>query len=501
MGRGVLLALVLAACAHTPDLPLRPDPRPPAGSTVETFTANDGTQLLMRHWAAGGAPQGAPAETRAAVVIMHGLKDYSARYDALAARLAAAGYSVYAFDLRGHGRSAGPRVAPAHWTDYVEDLDAFLALVEQREPAKPVFLFGHSMGGAIAARTAEVHRPQLAGLLLSGPALAVDAPPLLVAATRMSGFLTPRLPALKLPNGDFSSDPAAKTAMDNDELISQPPAPARTAAGLVDGMRAIWGDLDQLTMPLLAMHGTADRLTAPAGSRMLIEHAPARDKTLHIYEGFFHDLLHEPKHAQVEADIQAWLDAHTGGPAVTPPPPYTGHFGGEPRGWTQAIELAGGISRGFAERVTRFGGEVAVNLARPRPFGWHGALAARYANARYAIDLEPLGFAVRFGGAVLGLAGGGSLLTDAEFGVAASAWYEQPAGPVHLSVRADYEHAFFAGARNVGLLIGSLRLGGDRHYWPHAQAGVGPILSGGYECQGDTCGFVALLGLQLYGAD
>ena len=67
--------------------------------------------------------------------------------------------------------------------------------------------------------------------------------------------------------------------------------------------------------------------------------------------------------------------------------------------------------------------------------------------------------------------------------------------------RADYEHAFFAGARNVGVLVGSVRLGGDRAYWPHARAGVGPMLSGGYECQGDTCGFMALAGLQLYGVD
>ena len=75
---------------------------------------------------------------------MHGLKDYSGRYADFATRLTAAGYAVYAFDLRGHGRSAGPRVAPADWQDYVSDLDAFLARVEQREPGKPVFLFGHS---------------------------------------------------------------------------------------------------------------------------------------------------------------------------------------------------------------------------------------------------------------------------------------------------------------------------------------------------------------------
>jgi hypothetical protein len=298
--------------------------------------------------------------------------------------------------------------------------------------------------------------------------------------------------------------------MSKDELVSNPPAPAKTAAGLVDGMRAIWEDADRLTMPVLAMHGTADKLTAPAGSRMLIDRIPSTDKTLHIYPGFFHDLLHEPKHADVERDIHAWLDAHTGGapaPAdavavpIAPPPPYTGDLAGDPRGWTQAIEFAGGISRGFDEKVTRFGGELAISLARPRPFGWHGQLTARYGNARYAVALKPLGVAIRFGGAVIGLSGGGALLTDAHPAAAAGAWYEQPAGPLHVGIRADYEHAFFSGARNVGLLLASLRFGGDRHYWPHAVAGVGPILSGGYECQGDTCGFMALAGLQLYGAD
>ena len=69
---------------------------------------------------------------------MHGLKDYSGRYAHLAAKLSARGYTVYAFDLRGHGRSAGPRVAPEHWTDYVDDLDRFLTEVEARVPGKPI---------------------------------------------------------------------------------------------------------------------------------------------------------------------------------------------------------------------------------------------------------------------------------------------------------------------------------------------------------------------------
>src|SRR6185503_6505660 len=99
------------------------------------------------------------------------------------------------------------------------------------EQGHPIFLFGHSMGGAIAALTAIRHHPKLSGLILSGPALAIDAPPLLIPATRMAGALTPKFPGLKLPNDKFSSDPNAEKQISADELISQPPGPAKTAAG------------------------------------------------------------------------------------------------------------------------------------------------------------------------------------------------------------------------------------------------------------------------------
>ncbi len=489
------LALVaLAACAHTPDLPVRPDPSPPAGSTAEVITARDRTQLYARHWAATG-------DVRGVVVIMHGLKDYSARYASLASRAAAAGFVVYAFDLRGHGRSAGPRVAPAHWDDYVDDLDRFLTSVEQREPGKPVFLFGHSMGGAIAARTAEVHRPALAGLLLSGPALAIDASPLLIAATRMSGSLTPSLPALKLDNHDFSSDPGNAAAMDRDELISQPPAPARTAAGLVNGMHEIWRDVDRLTMPLLAMHGTADRLTAPSGSRALVATAPATDKTLRIYDGYFHDLLHEPagKGTKVEDDMLAWLAAHTGGPAVQAPPPYTQDLAGDPRGWTQAVELVAGIGN-TASSASRgaFAGRFAVSLARPRPFGWHGAFSAYFIKDAWAVSLRPIGAAVHAGGSALGISGGVSVVTNTSIAASGAAWLEQSLGPVgHLSGFAQLDHA----DRSIYTVGGAFRFGGDRDYWPHARAGIGPIVSGGGLEVAGTWGWFVGLGLELYGAD
>src|SRR3954470_7308197 len=95
------IAVVLAACAHTPDLAVRPLPTLPAGVTADVIVAGDGTQLYARHWATPAAP-------KAIVVIMHGLKDHADHYQVFAEHLVAAGYGVYAFDLRGHGRSAGP---------------------------------------------------------------------------------------------------------------------------------------------------------------------------------------------------------------------------------------------------------------------------------------------------------------------------------------------------------------------------------------------------------
>jgi alpha-beta hydrolase superfamily lysophospholipase len=439
---------------------------------------------------------------RGVVVIMHGLKDHTGHYAAFAARLAAAGYSVYAFDLRGHGRSAGPRVAPGRWTLYVDDLEQFLAWVEHRERGMKVFLFGHSMGGAIATLAALDHEPTLAGLILSAPALAVDAPPLLLAFTQLAGALLPGAKALDLPNHDFSSDPKVGKAMDADPLISQGPGPARTAAGLIDSMRRIWEHVDALRFPVLALHGTRDALTAPSGSRELIAAAPSSDKTLRIYDGLFHDLLHEPKHDVVEADIIAWLDAHTGGDPVTPVPVFPGTLRGEPVGWTQAVQLGAGISEGIG-----FTGTASIQLARPRPLGWHGGITAQLVGDYRAVALRPVGIALRGGGAVIGASAGGALITGAKFALSYAAWAELPLGPAHIGLLGErmrrvtntHDHGPLGSDQLFTSL--TIRYGGDRYYWPHARAGIGLAFSGGYAWRADEPSWFATIGLGLYGAD
>jgi alpha-beta hydrolase superfamily lysophospholipase len=497
MYRLCVASLVLVACAHTPNLAVRLDPSPPEGSTVEVITARDGTQLYARHWLPAG-------EVKAAFVIMHGLKDHSANYAAFAKQLVDAGFAVHAFDLRGHGRSAGKRVAPKAWMDYVDDLDRFLTSVEQQHAGKKVFLFGHSMGGAIATLTAERHKPEVAGLVLSGPALQLDVPPLLIAATVMSGVLSPKAPALKLVNKDFSSDPAVVNAMTADPLVSQPPGPASTAAGLVAGIHEIWAHVDRLTMPLLVLHGTKDKLTAPSGSRALVRRAPGTDKTLKLYDGFFHDLLHEPKGAEVAHDILAWVETRAVRTTDSSLDVYSGKLVGDPRAWTQAVQIGAGVAR--AGDDTSFAGDLAVNIARGRSLAYHAALIARLGPAK-ELALRPLGVAVRGRGGAFGFSGGAALVTDTRLAFSLAWWLEVPVGPFHAGGLAEVTRLVSdsPGAGPVGsdliYTAATLRLGRDRRYWPRTRAGVGPFVSAGIAITDLANAYTFTAGLQLYGAD
>ena len=289
-------------------------------------------------------------------------------------------------------------------------------------------MFGHWMGGAIAVRAAEVHQPAGRRRDPVGARAGDRRAAGLLAATRMTGALLPGLPALDLDNHDFSSDPAAAAAMDKDELVSQPPAPAR------DRGRARRRHRVDLDRPRHADDAAARaprhrRQADRAGGQPHARRRGARRRQdAADLSRPFHDLVHEPKGAQVVADILAWLDAHTGGPPSRRRR-LQGPLAGDPRGWTQAVE-----SRAACRAASTISGCTSAASSRSRsraaaPIGWHGALTARWANEHYAVALRPLGVAVRLGSSVIGLSGGIALVRGfdgPQLGAAAGFWYEQP---------------------------------------------------------------------------
>jgi alpha-beta hydrolase superfamily lysophospholipase len=216
-------------------------------------------------------------------------------------------------DLRGHGDSEGDRVCVGSFDDYLEDLKIFLARVQASEPGRPVFLMGHSMGGAIVTLYALRNSPKVSGLVLSAPALKrpEDVPGIKVFFTKVTSFFAPRLALFSLEDEDFSRDPKVVEDMKKDRLIYDGAAPVKTAKELLGAMSDIDDGMEQLKLPVLLLHGTKDKLTNPDGSRELDRRAASQDKTLKIYDGYYHDLLHEPGGGKVAQDIHDWLDART----------------------------------------------------------------------------------------------------------------------------------------------------------------------------------------------
>jgi alpha-beta hydrolase superfamily lysophospholipase len=269
----------------------------------DRFIARDGIRLYEQWWLPGSEPLGV-------VVVVHGLSEHGGRYAQLADDLNRRGYAVHAMDLRGHGQSDGARGMILAFDEYLDDVEMLLARVADRYPDKPVFLFGHSMGGAIAALLGIVRPPNVRGLILSAPAIQIGDkvfPVLRYLAAFVSRFL-PTLRFVRVGCRFISRDPAVVQAFRDDPLVFHGRLPVRTGAEILRAAKRIQSDANRLALPLLVLHGTGDFATDQAGSRLLVARAASTDKTLRLYEGLYHEVFSEPERDQVAADLLAWLD-------------------------------------------------------------------------------------------------------------------------------------------------------------------------------------------------
>ena len=96
----------------------------------------------------------------------------------------------------------------------------------------------------------------------------------------------------------------------DDPLVFHGRFTVRVAAEILRAMKNVSNKRPALSVPLLILHGSQDRICGPAGSRALFEKAGCADKTFHLYEGFYHEVFDEPQRDRVLADLIAWLDQH-----------------------------------------------------------------------------------------------------------------------------------------------------------------------------------------------
>lgn len=278
----------------------------PSAMIEGRFEGHDGASLFRRSW-----PPAGPA--RGVIVNLHGLGDHSGLYQTVTEHFTARGFAVHAPDLRGNGRSPGARGHIGSWREYREDLRRFVALVRGEEPGLPVFLLGHSLGGLIVLDYALHHAGGLCGVVASAPPLGrlgVPAPLLLL------GRAVSRIwPSFSLETGmDLSGlarDPAIAA-----EVLADPLFHRKGSARLSTEVRAaidrVQRDAARFPLPLLVVHGAADRMVPPDGSRQLVARArgPGRDVRLIEYAGAYHALFADEGREQVLGDVEGWIAEH-----------------------------------------------------------------------------------------------------------------------------------------------------------------------------------------------
>jgi alpha-beta hydrolase superfamily lysophospholipase len=274
----------------------------PAMAREERFEGVKGLNIFVRSW----RPE---QKVRGVVVIVHGFNSHSGYYHWAAEQLSASGLAVYALDLRGRGKSDGERFFVERFAEYVSDVAQLVTLAKSREPGLPVFLLGHSAGGVVACIYTLEHQKEIAGLVCESFAHQVPAPDFALAVLKGLSHVAPHAHVLKLKNEDFSRDPKAVEVMNNDPLIAHESQSTQTVAEMVRADERLKKAFPLFTLPLLILHGTADKATKPSGSQLFFDTAGSTDKTLKLYDGHFHDLLNDVGKETVMGDIKGWINA------------------------------------------------------------------------------------------------------------------------------------------------------------------------------------------------
>lgn len=269
-----------------------------------SWKSRDGLDIFAQAW------EPDIVQPKAVVCHVHGLGEHSARYAHVAEAFSKEGFVLFTSDLRGHGRSAGPRGHVGAIEDFMQDIDVLFEQARSRYPELPFFLYGHSLGGILVLHYGLSRKPDVKGVIAtsSGLRTALEKQPLKVFLAKVLGSLIPSTTIVSGldPNG-ISHDKNVVKAYQEDPLVHD-----KASLGFGKVMLGVtkWTleHAGEFSRPLLLLHGKADPIAFPSGS---IEFAaPLKEKcTLVLWEDGYHELHNEPDKAEVLKTMTLWMDA------------------------------------------------------------------------------------------------------------------------------------------------------------------------------------------------
>ncbi|XP_062056079.1 monoglyceride lipase [Lepus europaeus] len=278
----------------------------------------DGQYLFCRYWKPTGTP-------KALVFVSHGAGEHCGRYEELAQMLVGLQLLVFAHDHVGHGQSQGERMVVSDFHVFVRDVLQHVDLVQKDHPGIPVFLLGHSMGGAIAILTAAERPAHFSGMVLISPLVLASpesATTFKVLAAKVLNLVLPNLSLGPIDSSVLSRNKTEVDLYNADPLICRAGLKVCFGIQLLNAVSRVERALPKLTLPFLLLQGSADRLCDSKGAYLLMELAKSQDKTLKIYEGAYHVLHKELPEVtnSVFHEINMWVSQRTAAAGTGSPP-------------------------------------------------------------------------------------------------------------------------------------------------------------------------------------
>ena len=268
------------------------------------WKSSDGVDMYARGWAPVGTP-------KASIMLVHGHGEHIARFDHVAAALTDKGYAMLGFDLRGHGKSGGSRGHTPSYDALMDDIASFSQQTDQRYAGLPRFLYGHSLGGNLVLNYALRRKPDLHGVIATGPwlKLAFQPPASQVTLGRLMNGIAPGfIQHSKLDTKGLSHDQVVVTAYENDPLVHDKISARLFVAMYESGLWAL-EHAAEFPLPLLLMHGAADPITSVQASQEFAEKA-CKKTNLKVWNGLYHEIHNELEKADVFNTMLDWLGKH-----------------------------------------------------------------------------------------------------------------------------------------------------------------------------------------------
>lgn len=261
----------------------------------------DGCKLFIQTWR--------PKSTvKAVILLIHGIGEHSSRYTPLAEFFCKHGFSLLSFDLRGHGKSQGRRGHIPKYRIFMDDIEYVIKQAQLYYPEKPLFLYGHSMGGNLVINYILRKEPFFTGVIATSPylGLAFSPPSWQILIAKILNFL---LPFITMPTGlnpdhlshipqivkDYREDPL------NHDRIS-----IRLYISLTQSSKWAIKHAKRLKTPFLLMHSDADQITSFKESKKFADKA-GKKISFKNWSGFYHELHNEPEKNKVLKHILKWI--------------------------------------------------------------------------------------------------------------------------------------------------------------------------------------------------